>query len=104
MQGYYPNNNNYATNSIMTVFVNGRAGADAYPVAAGYTVLLIDFNTKQFWIKGTDANGVPQRMREFNFDEVIQQPTNPNPDVVTRSEFESLTSKLDKLIAELGGK
>lgn len=105
MQGYYPNNNNYNyTNSVMTVFVNGRSGAEAYPVAAGYTVMLIDFNIKKFWIKGTDVNGVPQRMREFNFDEVIQQPQTQNPDTVTRSEFNSLSEKLDKLLVELGGK
>lgn len=105
MQGYYPNNNNYNyTNSVMAVFVSGRQGAESYPVAAGYTVLLIDFNSKQFWIKGTDTNGVPQRMREFNFDEVIQQPTAQNSDMVTRSEFDNLNSKIDKLLAELGGK
>ena len=102
MQGYYQNNN--YTNSVMTVFVNGRSGAESYPVAAGYTVMLIDFNAKQFWIKGTDVNGVPQRMREFNFDEVVSQPVNQNPDMVTRSEFNSLSEKLDKLISELGGK
>ena len=111
MQGYYPNNNNYnnynnytANTSMIVVPVSGRAGAEAYPVGAGYTVFLIDFNTNQFWIKSTDGNAVPQRMREFNFDEVIPQPTNPNPDAVTRSEFENLNSKIDKLLAELGGK
>ena len=72
MQGYYPNNS--YSNSVMTVFVDGEAGANAYPVAAGYTVMLIDFNSGKFWIKGTDPNGVPQRMRTFDFKEKIVQP------------------------------
>ena len=103
MQGYYPNNNSYS-NSVMTVFVDGEAGANAYPVAAGYTVMLIDFNSGKFWITGTDPNGVPQRMRTFDFKEKIVQPQPPaNFDGVSRQEFSELSAKLDKLISELGG-
>lgn len=34
MPGYYPNNSNYSnySNSVMAVFVDGEAGANAYPV------------------------------------------------------------------------
>ena len=102
MQGYYPNNTSYS-NSVMTVFVDGEAGANAYPVAAGYTVMLIDFNSGKFWIKGTDPNGVPQRMRTFEFKEKITQPMVPTNDGVSREEFAALSAKLDKLISELGG-
>ena len=53
---------NYSNGSFITVLVNGESGANAYPVAAGNTVLLIDFNEKKFWLKTTDVNRIPQQL------------------------------------------
>ena len=117
MPGYYPNNSNFNqyygapqmsvtpqqnTNSVMVVFVDGEAGARSYPVAAGNTVMLMDFNSNNFWLKSTDTTGMPQQLRTFEFKELIQQPAQ-SPAGVSREEFNSLSDKLDKLIAELGG-
>ena len=122
MPGYYPNSYsqtqyyngtaNYSlpvtpipqqsTNSVMVVFVDGEAGARSYPVAAGNTVMLMDFNSNNFWLKSTDTTGMPQQLRTFEFKEIIQQPAQ-SPTGVSREEFNSLSDKLDKLIAELGG-
>ena len=122
MAGYYPNNYNpYYTgtpqmpvtptnvpqqnnNSVMVVFVDGEPGARSYPVAAGNTVMLMDFNSNNFWLKSTDTTGMPQQLRTFEFKEVTQQTTQQINAGVTREEFNSLSEKLDKLIAELGGK
>lgn len=81
----------------MLVPVQGKSGAQMYPVAAGTTVALIDFSSCCFWLKTTDQNGFQQQMREFEFKEITQ---NTSGDVVSRKEFE----ELKKMIASLGGK
>lgn len=88
--------------SIMTIFVNSEDEVRNYPVAAGVTVLLLSFNLKKFWLKSTSTNGVPESLREFPFEETTPQ-TQPAGSGVTREEFDSLSKKIDKLIADLGG-
>lgn len=91
-------------NEIITTFVQGEAGAKFYPVAAGNTVFLFDFNSSKFWIKATDANCIPQPMREFDFSEVVKkQPETPNSDVPTRAEFDELTNAVNRLLNAIGG-
>lgn len=99
-------NQNYG--SFMTVLVQGEAGANAYPVASGNTVMLIDFESGKFWIK-SNVNGVPQRLRTFSFNEEIQNDP-VNAGAVSREEFDtlsnnvaSLSANISKLISELGG-
>ena len=58
----YPNNMfnpiPQTQNQIMLVPVNGEGGAQMYPVAAGSTVALIDFDACIFWLKTTAPNGL----------------------------------------------
>lgn len=84
--------------SLMTVLVQGEAGAQMYPVASGNTVLLMDFDTKTFWLKGTAANGVPQPMRKFAFDEVTPQ---PQPQQVDNSGLRHEIDELKQMVATL---
>lgn len=100
---------NPTNNSFYTVLVNGETGANAYPVASGNTVLLMDFNSNKFWLKTTNANGIPQPLRSFDFKEEIQEIQNGTPGV-TRDEFNvlsqnvsSLTESVNKLLKDLGG-
>lgn len=86
---------------LMTIMVSSEDEMISYPVAAGVTVLLISFNLGKFWLKSTSTNGVPQQPRVFEFTE--KTTTQPQSGSVTREEFDSLSSKIDKLIAELGG-
>lgn len=121
MQGYFQGANAYnnqwynpqgvqqqqpSSNSVMVVFVEGEAGARSYPVAAGNTVMLMDFNSNKFWLKSTDTTGMPQQLRTFSFIEEIPkvESTIKTVPVVTREEFDALSQKIDKLISELGGK
>ena len=78
------------------VYVNGEEGANNYPVAAGNTVLLLDFNSNHFWIKSTSPNGVLQPMRSFNFEETTpkREPANA-ADYVTKKELNDLKLYLD---------
>lgn len=86
---------------LMTIMVSSEDEMINYPVAAGVTVLLISFNLGKFWLKSTSTNGVPQQPRVFEFTE--KTTIQPQTGSVTREEFDSLSSKIDKLIAELGG-
>ena len=116
-----PNNNNFfggyapqqqqmlpqqQRNEIITTFVQGEGGAKFYPVAAGNTVFLFDFNAGKFWIKSTDANCIPQPMREFDFSEVIkrEQPAAGSGDVVSRAEFTDLANAVKNLVNIIGGR
>lgn len=92
------------TNSLMTVLVNSEEDVNNYPVAAGFTVMLVDFSHNKFWLKSTAMNGVPQVPRAFTITEITnQQPKIQNGGSVTREEFDELNAKIDKLITSLGG-
>ena len=92
------------TNSLMTVLVNSEEDVNNYPVAAGFTVMLVDFSHNKFWLKSTAMNGVPQVPRAFTITEITnQQPKIQNGSYVTREEFDELNAKIDKLITSLGG-
>lgn len=87
--------------NIMTIFIGSEEEANSYPVAAGTTVLLLCFQKNKFWLKSTSTSGVPEALREFSFDEKTQAPVQTGG--VTREEFDKLSSKIDKLINDLGG-
>jgi hypothetical protein len=80
------------------IWVQGEAGAKAYPVAPGNSVLLMDSESECFYIKSTDASGVPMPLRSFTYTEVVQtQPQETKTDAsqfVTREEFEELKRML----------
>ena len=94
-----------STSSLMTVLVSSEDEVNNYPVAAGMTVMLMDFGHKRFWLKSTAMNGVPQAPRVFTMEEISLQPPKiqNDPNCVTREEFDTLNAKLDKLISSLGG-
>ena len=87
--------------SSTVVMVSGESGANNYPVAAGNTVLLMDFESKQFWLKSTDINGFPQPLRSFNFSETTQKNQNgtekEETQYVTKKEFDELKRLLEDL-------
>lgn len=93
------------SNSILTVFVNSEEEVNLYPVAAGVTVMLACFSNHKFYLKSTSKTGVPEPLRIFPFTEETQIATeNQNVgDYATKEEMRSLSDKLDKLIASLGG-
>ena len=91
---------NNQQNNTSIVWVQGEAGAKAYPVAAGNSVMLLDSEASVFYIKSTDASGMPMPLRTFDFvertNQVIEQAQpkfNPN-DYVSRDEFNELKNSL----------
>ena len=91
----FPSSNN-ANVGLMAVMVGSLEAVENYPVAAGNTVLLMDFSSKKFWLKSTDASGFPQPLRSFEFDEKIQNGVE-KADYVTRKEFDELKQMLEDL-------
>ena len=86
--------------SVMVVTVQDEAGARVYPVAAGNTVLLIDFDAKKFWLKSTDTNGMPSRFATFNFTEEVKQASD-NGQFISRNEFDAWTKDINAQLTHL---
>lgn len=54
-------------------WVQGEAGAKAFPVNAGQSVLLMDSENNVFYIKSTDNSGMPLPLRTFDYKERTAQ-------------------------------
>lgn len=85
----------YQSNGLL--WVQGEAGAKSYLMAPNTTVLLMDSEAQRFYLKSTDASGVPG-MRVFEYSEVIpnqpKTPEIPADKFVTREEFERFVQSL----------
>ena len=82
------------------IWVQGEEGAKAYMVAAGNSVLLMDSENSAFYIKSTDASGMPLPLRVFDYKErttAAKTPTQtaqqPGVEFVTRAEFNALAAR-----------
>ena len=102
-QAYYPVANQQATqNTSSIVWVQGEAGAKSYLVGAGQSVLLMDAESSTFYIKSTDASGMPMPLRIFDYKERAQSPSpgvaSSQAQYVTHEELKKWT---DDLLAKL---
>lgn len=69
-QGSYGNNTqSQTTDTSSIVWVQGEAGAKAYPVQPGCSVVLMDSENPYFYIKMADASGMPLPLRVFEYSE-----------------------------------
>jgi hypothetical protein len=94
--------------SAPIIWVQGEEGAKAYMVAAGNSVLLMDSENSVFYIKSTDASGMPQPLRVFDYTErgkqAVEKVESKNDKFVTREEFDALRARFDALTADKPGK
>lgn len=105
-QAAYPQPQQPAQQSSPIIWVQGEEGAKAYMVAAGNSVLLMDSENSTFYIKATDASGMPQPLRIFDYTErtadpkpSVQTPQTAKEEYVTRREFDALSAKFEALAA-----
>ncbi len=82
------------------IWVQGEAGAKAYMVAPGNSVVLWDSEDHVIYIKSADMAGMPG-MRVFEYVERTAAPRNvpdgnANP-YVTREEFNALAARLEQI-------
>ena len=90
------------------LWVQGEAGAKSYLVAPNTSVLLMDSENSNFYIKITDAAGMPT-LRTFAYKEVTvgakepqkQEEVNLDDKYVTRKEYDDLRSKYEELYSYL---
>ena len=82
------------------IWVQGEEGAKAYMVAAGNSVLLMDSENSAFYIKSTDASGMPLPLRVFDYKERTTTAKTPpqtaqqaGGEFVTRAEFNALAAR-----------
>lgn len=82
------------------IWVQGEEGAKAYMVAVGNSVLLMDSENSAFYIKSTDASGMPLPLRVFDYKERTtaaktppQTAQQPGVEFVTRAEFDALAAR-----------
>lgn len=87
------------------IWVQGEAGAKAYPVAPGNSVLLMDSESECFYIKSTDSSGIPMPLRVFNYCEIVQsQPVEKQIDtsqLATQDDLEALRRELRQALDDL---
>lgn len=92
----YPTQQNVAPTqqNVGIVWVQGEAGAKSYLVAAGQSVLLMDAESSTFYIKSTDASGMPMPLRVFDYKERTQNTHSNQVKYVTHEELKQWTDDL----------
>lgn len=92
-------NNPQPTQQDAMIWVQGEAGAKAYMVAAGNSVVLWDSEANAIYIKSADANGMPY-MRVFDYTERSAAPRNVSQananQFVTREEFDRFVARFEQ--------
>lgn len=86
-------------------WVQGEAGAKSFNVSAGQSVMLMDSENNVFYIKSTDASGMPLPLRIFDYTERIQNTNsisnpvdNTQDKYVTKEEFETAINNINLII------
>jgi len=98
---YAPTQNN---NGL--IWVQGEAGAKSYLVAPNTTVMLMDSETQRFYLKSSDASGMPLPLRIFEYTEKAQNApqsvSNVQPidysSFATKAEFEAFKGEIEGLL------
>lgn len=94
------------------IWVQGEAGAKAYPVAPGNSVLLMDSENAVLYVKSTDTTGRPLPMEIYDLVkrvdvapvQVVNQQLLTKDDLLQYVKESELESKVKELIKkELGG-
>ena len=58
------------------IWVQGIEAAKSYMVAPNNTVLLMDSENPRFYLKTSDASGMPMPLRVFEYTEIVQNGAN----------------------------
>ena len=96
----YPWNTAQAQQGASTgiLWVQGEAGAKSFLVAPGQSVLLMDSETNSFFIKSSDASGMPLPLRIFDYVERVAEKKEvvSSEDFITRDEFEKRLAEISR--------
>lgn len=113
---YQPYNQSFIPNQTQTpsqqvqqssiIWVSGETGAKSYLVAPNSTVLLMDSENQRFYLKSSDASGMPLPLRIFEYTEKAQNAPNKAQDAqmidyssfATKAELETLKNEIDSIL------
>lgn len=91
-------------------FVNGIEEANAYPVIAGQSMLLMDQNASLCYMKSVDATG-KAKLTFYKLDEMDEVSAReyilsqqPQSEYVSRKEYDALNKKLEDILKRLDSK
>ena len=92
------------TNQLGAInWVQGEAGARSVPVAAGQKVLLMDSENNVFYVKSSDATGMPLPLRIFEYKEIGAEESKvaapAQSEYVTHEELKQILSDLKQSFA-----
>lgn len=87
----------------MIISVNSFEEAKSYPVMYNSTELLMDNTKDVFYVKSVDGIG-KYTISTYKFEKIENEKPLTSENFVTREQFNDLSSKLDYLIQELGGR
>ena len=88
------------------VWVQGESAAKSFPVAPNTTVMLLDSEASVFYLKTSDASGMPLPLRAFDYKERTQNPSNlpvnaPKNDCEVNFDNFVTYDKLNEILASL---
>lgn len=93
------------TGSNSIIWVQGEAGAKSYLVAPNTTLMLMDSESQTFYLKSSDASGVPLPLRKFTYVEETDQQHSTAPVVsidsgISPDSFNNMAKQLEQLKSE----
>lgn len=88
------------------IWVQGETGAKSYLVAPNTTVLLMDSENQRFYLKSTDASGMPLPLRIFEYTEKPQNGANKAQEnqtmdlssYATKAEFDAFRDEINGIL------
>lgn len=113
---YQPYNQSFIPNQTQTpsqqvqqssiIWVSGEAGAKSYLVPPNSTVMLMDSENQRFYLKSTDASGMPMPLRIFEYTEKAQNAPQNAPNIqtvdyssfATKAEFEAFKDEIEGIL------
>lgn len=103
-----PQQNTQSAGNQGFVWVQGEAGAKAYPVAAGNSVLLMDSESPVLYMKSTDISGRPLPIETYDLvkreekpiipQAPVQQVQQPQIDLSQYVKMSDLEAKVEELV------
>ena len=85
------------------IWVQGETGAKSYMVSPGNTVLLMDSEGSRFYLKSSDASGMPLPLRVFEYAEITastgrDKKTEDNTTYATKAEFAAFKDEINTIL------
>ena len=88
------------------IWIQGENAAKSYMVAPNCTVLLMDSESQRFYLKSSDASGMPMPLRVFEYSEIAQNSANKPSEsstmdlssYATKAEFDAFKSAIQGIL------